>query len=138
MDWKLSQLDKYTIKRAALRFAEMFARIDLGRVRIDDWVFSDNPGDFPGFPHRLGGPHHMCTTRMSSSPKDGVVDVNHKVFGIDNLYMAGSSVFSTTGHINPTFSIVQMSLRLADHLNRQFGYKSSVEEQTVLKNSKSI
>jgi len=43
-----------------------------------------------------------------------------KVFGIDNLYIAGSSVFATTGHVNPTFPIIQMTLRLANHINRKF------------------
>ena len=123
LEWKFLKIDKYTIKCAALRFAETFAEFNLGRVKIEKWVLSDDPSDFPGFPHHLGGSHHMCTTRMGSSLKDGVVDANQKVFDINNLYIAGSSVFSTGGHINPTFSIVQMSLRLADHLNHQFGYK---------------
>ncbi len=131
LDWQLSKIEKHTLKRAAIRFAEMFAKVNLGRVKLDKWVLSDDPNDFPGFPHRLAGPHHMCTTRMSSSPKDGVVDANHKVFGIDNLYIAGSSVFSTTGRINPTFSIVQMSLRLTDHLNQQFDHKTSVINKTT-------
>ena len=125
LEWKFLEIDKYTIKRAALRFAETFAELNLGRVKIEKWVLSDDPSDFPGFPHRLGGPHHMCTTRMSLTPKDGVVDLNQKVFDIDNLYIAGSSVFSTGGRINPTFSIVQMSLRLADHLNHKFDYKQA-------------
>ena len=56
---------------------------------------------------------------MADSPATGVVDRNHKVFGIDNLYVAGSSVFSTGGHANPTLTIVQMTLRLADHLKQR-------------------
>ena len=58
----------------------------------------------------------MCTTRMSDLPEQGVVDKNLKVHGIDNLYIAGSSSFGSTGHVNPTFTIVQLSLRLAEHL----------------------
>ena len=65
---------------------------------------------------QVGGHHHMCTTRMSDSPGHGVVDENLKVHGIDNLYVAGSSSFGSTGHSNPTFTIVQLSLRLAEHL----------------------
>jgi hypothetical protein len=60
--------------------------------------------------------HHIGTTRMSTDPKTGVVDINCKVHGIDNLYIAGSSVFPTAGHANPTFTIAAMSLRLAHHL----------------------
>ena len=35
---------------------------------------------------------------------------------VDNLYIGGSSVFPTVGFSNPTFTIVSMSLRLAEHL----------------------
>ena len=54
---------------------------------------------------------------MADTPQRGVVDRNQRVFGIANLYIGGSSVFATSGHVNPTFTIVQMSLRLAEHLN---------------------
>ena len=71
----------------------------------------------PTFPKRLkGGCHHMGTTRMSDSPRTGVVDKNLKVHGVDNLYMAGSSTFPTGGAANPTLTIVALSLRLAQHL----------------------
>lgn len=119
LDWKFVKLDKKTVRDSVLAFAEMFARKELGRVKIDDWVLSKNI-DFPTIDHGRPGPHHMCTTRMSHTSEEGVVDSNQKVFGLDNLYIAGSSVFPTTGQVNPTFTIVQMTLRLADHLNDQF------------------
>ena len=59
----------------------------------------------------------MGTTRMADSADRGVVDSNQQVFGVNNLYMGGSSVFTTSGHTNPTFTIVQLSLRLADHID---------------------
>jgi len=61
--------------------------------------------------------HHLGTTRMSPHPTTGVVDLQGKVHGIDNLYIAGSSIFPTAGHANPTFTIAAMALRLVDHLN---------------------
>ena len=60
--------------------------------------------------------HHIGTTRMSSMAANGVVDVNCRVHGTDNLYIAGSSVFPTSGHANPTLTIVALALRLADYL----------------------
>jgi choline dehydrogenase-like flavoprotein len=62
--------------------------------------------------------HHLGTTRMSAStaPEDGVVDQNLKVHGVDNLYVAGSSVFPTAGIPNPTMTIITLSIRLAEHI----------------------
>jgi choline dehydrogenase-like flavoprotein len=45
-----------------------------------------------------------------------VVDADCRVHGIANLYVAGSSIFPTGGHANPTLPLVALALRLADHL----------------------
>ncbi len=113
LNWALSDIDYRTLQLAAVRFGETLASSSIGRLRIVDWLNSD-PFEYLG----TGGNHHMCTTRMGDSPDDAVVDRNQKVFGIDNLYIAGSSSFSTGGHANPTLTIVQMTLRLADHLSK--------------------
>jgi choline dehydrogenase-like flavoprotein len=62
------------------------------------------------------GYHHLGTTRMADNPAEGVVDRNCLVYGTENLYVAGSSVFPTGGAANPTFMIVALAHRLADHL----------------------
>jgi choline dehydrogenase-like flavoprotein len=62
------------------------------------------------------GNHHMGTTRMNDDPRRGVVDANSKVHGVNNLYVAGSSVFPTYGASNPTLNLIALVLRLADHL----------------------
>lgn len=56
---------------------------------------------------------------MSASPGNGVVDENCKVHGVEGLYVIGSSVFATNGHMNPTNTTVALALRLSDHLKRQ-------------------
>jgi choline dehydrogenase-like flavoprotein len=53
---------------------------------------------------------------MSDDPKTGVVDRNCRVHGLANLYIGGSSVFASGGFQNPTYTIVQLALRLGDHL----------------------
>jgi choline dehydrogenase-like flavoprotein len=60
--------------------------------------------------------HHMGTTRMAADPRDGVVDPDGRVHDTANLYVAGSSVFPTSGHANPTLTVVALAVRLADHL----------------------
>jgi choline dehydrogenase-like flavoprotein len=65
--------------------------------------------------------HHMGTTRMSDGPRTGVVDTDGRVHGVEGLYVAGSSVFPSASHKNPTLTIVALALRLADHLLRSRG-----------------
>jgi choline dehydrogenase-like flavoprotein len=60
--------------------------------------------------------HHMGTTRMGTDPKISVVDPELRVHGVPNLFMAGASVFPTSGCANPTFTIVALSIRLARRL----------------------
>jgi choline dehydrogenase-like flavoprotein len=56
---------------------------------------------------------------MSVDPQGGVVDANCRVHGVENLYVAGCSVFPTSGHANPTLTLVALAVRLADHLREQ-------------------
>jgi len=62
--------------------------------------------------------HHIGTTRMSDNPRTGVVDRNCQVHGVRNLFVAGSSVFPTSGYVNPTLTIVALAIRLTDHLKK--------------------
>jgi len=68
---------------------------------------------------RLGGGFHQIgTTRMSDDPANGVVDKNLRVHGVENVYVASSSTFVTSGQANSTFMIVAFALRLVDHLRK--------------------
>lgn len=64
----------------------------------------------------FGGYHQAGTTRMSAAPEDGVVDENLAVHGFDDLYVASSSVFPTSGQANSTFTAIALGIRLADRL----------------------
>jgi choline dehydrogenase-like flavoprotein len=55
---------------------------------------------------------------MSSDPKQGVVDTDCRLHGVSNLYIAGSSVFSTYSASNPTLNLIALTLRLGDHLKK--------------------
>jgi len=83
-------------------------------------IYEVRPDDIDpeGFPVGVGY-HHMCTLRMADDPSQGVVDADAKVHSVDNLWAAGSSVFSNAGASTPTMTIVALSLRLADHLRTQ-------------------
>ena len=62
------------------------------------------------------GTHQIGTARMAARPEEGVVDENLRCFGVDNLYVASSAVFPTSGQCNPTLSIAAFAVRLAEHL----------------------
>ena len=116
LDWQVLPADFETMKVAVAAFGSFVAAAGIGRVKVRDWILAENPV-LPGIAEdEVGGFHHMCTTRMSADPAQGVVDADCKVHGLSNLYIGGSSVFATTGHPNPTYTIVQLALRLGDHL----------------------
>ncbi len=66
-----------------------------------------------------GGGHMMGSTRMGDDPGNSVTDAQGRVHGMENLYVAGSSLFPSAAAANPTLTIVAMSLRLADYLSRR-------------------
>ncbi len=69
--------------------------------------------------------HHLGTTRMGTDPSRSVVDSECRIHTCENVYVAGGSVFSTSGNANPTFTIVALSIRLADHLKHSLKTNTS-------------
>jgi choline dehydrogenase-like flavoprotein len=65
------------------------------------------------------GFHQIGTTRMSEDPSSGVVGTNCNIHGFDDLFVASSSIFVTSGQANSTFMIVAFALRLADYLKKE-------------------
>lgn len=111
LHWELEDIDYESVRKMLLHFAEFIIDTDLGRCKLEPWITNLNVKKLP-----LGGGHQMGTTRMADNEADGVVDTDCKLFGTKNLYIAGSSVFTTGGYTNPTLTIVQLALRLAQHL----------------------
>jgi glycosyltransferase involved in cell wall biosynthesis/choline dehydrogenase-like flavoprotein len=72
------------------------------------------------------GLHQIGTTRMGEHPADGVVDSDCRVFGFENLFIAGSAVFRTSGQAAPTFSAIALALRLAEHLDETLKQKQGI------------
>ncbi|CAB3776346.1 Oxygen-dependent choline dehydrogenase [Paraburkholderia ultramafica] len=67
--------------------------------------------------------HTAGTTRMGRDPATSVVDDTCQVHGVRGLYVAGASVFPTSGHANPTMVIIALAIRLADHLKSRLAAK---------------
>jgi choline dehydrogenase-like flavoprotein len=109
--WQIDPLVRQTLLACTRLTGDYFARTGLGELQLDDWLQRD---DWAA--HIKDAKHHIGTTRMASSPAEGVVDENCRVYGVANLYIAGSSVFPTSGHSNPTATLLALAFRLADHL----------------------
>jgi choline dehydrogenase-like flavoprotein len=112
LDWQLGEQDRHSIRRSMEIFAQEFGAAGVGKVRIIMKPTSE-------WPPTRGGDHHLGTTRMDADPKRGVVDANCRVHGLDNLFVAGSSVFATSGFANPTLTITALAVRLAAHLKTE-------------------
>lgn len=114
LDWRLTELDRHSLATLIEAAAGEFSRLGLGTIdaasfampedlsRMDEVFFDCN--------------HHMGTTRMHDDPRRGVVDADCRVHGVENLFIAGSSVFPTGGSSNPTLTIIALALRLADRI----------------------
>ena len=111
LDWQFRDLDKTCFQRFVEKMKFLLIKNNIGTLCMDE--------KFLDMRLLKDASHHMGTTRMAKKPQDGVVDTNCKVFGIDNLYISGSSVFPSGGNANPTLTIFALARRLADHLKSQ-------------------
>lgn len=113
VDWRVGEEER----RAAIAVGQgarcYFERHRLGDVVLDprletsEWVnlVHDNQ-------------HHSGTARMASRERDGVVDVDGRVFGLRSLHVAGGATFPTSSYANPTLTMMATGFRLAAVLDR--------------------
>jgi choline dehydrogenase-like flavoprotein len=106
--YSLSELDRRTLRSLHETLASELARRGMGLLHSP--ILAGDPDPWP-----VSGDaaHHMGGTRMGSSPAASVVDSDCRVHGVENLYVAGSSVFPTGGSANPTLTIMALAGRLA-------------------------
>ena len=121
LDWRLTDYDFESMKKSVDILNAALQEKGLGyvdnRLNTDKDTFIDKI---------KGGYHHMGTTRMHEDATLGVTDANCKIHGIRNLYIAGSSVFPTSGYANPTLTLAALSIRLAEHLKKVMKNKMTV------------
>ena len=112
LHWELSELDLHSLNRGQELVVRELSALGFGRFAVEPLtmdVLRENV---------VGHYHHLGTTRMAATAREGVVDADCRVHEVANLYVAGSSTFPVAGRSGPTFSIVAMAMRLANHLDR--------------------
>lgn len=110
VDWRFTRLDHEALANLVPRLARAFADAGLGRLD-----FGPKP---LALDDMMDASHHMGTTRMGADESTGVVDATCQVFGVDNLFIASSSIFPTAHAYSPTYTILAVARRVAHHLLR--------------------
>lgn len=112
--WQVDPNQLETLARFSEMLVDFFTREKLAAVKLNPLLAARDPAFLSQIDD---GNHQMGMARMASNADSGVVDRNLKVFGTDNLYVAGAAAFPTTGFANPTFTGIALGLRLADYLS---------------------
>jgi choline dehydrogenase-like flavoprotein len=112
IDWRVSEEEARAMRRITELMLEQLSRMGLEPPVLEEWV-----RDGATFPDTIRDiAHPTGTTRMADDPACGVVDAQCQVHSVHGLFLAGSSVFPTAGHANPTQMIVALAVRLSDTL----------------------
>jgi choline dehydrogenase-like flavoprotein len=123
LDWRYTSGDVVTVTRALSLLAADFSQSHVGHLQYDAASV-----EFEMTRYGAYGGHHIGTARMGSDPRTSVVDVDCRVHGVANLYVASAATFPTSSQANPTLTVVAMALRLARHLSER---KSKTELHTT-------
>ena len=116
IDWRIGELERRTVQRFAQLAVQTFERMGMPAPRLRETV---RTGQF-GLDDFIDVAHPSGTTRMAGDPRHGVVDEHCQVHGVDRLYVAGTSVFPSNGHVNPTLTLVALAIRLADRIKARY------------------
>ncbi len=114
VNWRIHPRERESMVALGTSIASEFKRLGLPAVELAPWLEAGRHDDVV----LVDNCHPTGTTRMAADARAGVVDANCRVHGVENLYIAGSSVFPTNGHANPTLMIVAFAFRLGEHLRR--------------------
>ncbi len=117
IDWRLDPKAGASLIRLAKLIEEEFPKAGLPKPILEPWVASGRVDDAA----IIDMAHTVGATRMAADPREGVVDPQCQVHGVSGLFVAGGSVFPTSGHANPTLMILSLAIRLADCLKARLG-----------------
>jgi choline dehydrogenase-like flavoprotein len=118
LTWRIHPYELKTMAGITQAVGAELQRLGFGTMTNAAWL--DQPPSMAQA-HIEDTYHHAGTTRMAATSSAGVVDPECRVFGVANLFVAGGSVFPTSGYANPTLTIVALAIRLGDTLKRHYG-----------------
>ncbi|NUS70777.1 MAG: GMC family oxidoreductase, partial [Ensifer adhaerens] len=102
--------DQASIREFLDELSGLLLRHNIGKL-ISTLPPAGKPWDITGI-HS----HFMGTTRMGRSADMSVIDRDGRVHGVDNLYAAGASVFTSYGYANPVLTVMALAMLTADKI----------------------
>jgi choline dehydrogenase-like flavoprotein len=112
--WTMNDLDRHTFAVSANEIGAQLEAFGAGHITHEMRAMDVRDEDVLHSNHQLG------TTRMSVDPELGPIDSNCRSHDLDNLYIAGGGVFPTVSWANPSFTMLLLTLRLAEHIKKRF------------------
>jgi len=124
--FSLNEADAQLLKRGADHLAEHFlasgakiVRTGMGGLgEITNKAQMEELRRYKPRPEQMivGGNHVFGTCAMGSDPRSSVVDSNHRVHGVEDLYICDTSVFPAQSEVNPQLTLMAMAGRLGSSL----------------------
>jgi len=113
LDWRTGSEELSSIRDFTRRVDSAFKKSSMAELRVEEAL---EKGDQSFIKTLRDNYHQVGGARMGFSEDDGVVDSDLKLFGTENLYVVGASIFRTSGNANTTFTALTFVTRLVEHL----------------------
>ncbi len=109
IDFRFSERDVLSVMRTHELLDRDLREAGAGRLR---WAEGDREALV--LASARDGYHQIGGTVMGTRPRSSVVDRRCRVHGLDNMWVASSSVFPSSGQANPTLTIIALACRVAE------------------------
>lgn len=126
VDWRYGREDIASVRRMLDLVALELQQTGSGRLQVDPATLEQDLVRFGAY-----GGHHIGTTRMGVDPRNSVVDADCRVHGVQDLYIASSSVFPTSSQANPTLTLIALALRVGKHVGERLRAVAPAGQQEV-------
>jgi choline dehydrogenase-like flavoprotein len=107
--WDWSGKETYAIHAMIIELNKYLIKENIGKIVLDKRIMNKDPEILKIYKDTS---HHCGGMRMSNSDNCGVVDSQCKVWRTDNVWVAGSAVFPSSGYANSTLTALALAERI--------------------------
>lgn len=113
VDWRISDDELYSIRNFAAVLRDELARARTGPIGWHHDLQTESGAPLSNITDTF---HPMGGTPMGVNPDRSVVDPDLRMHGVENLSVASCATYPSGGSSNPTFTLMALTLRLAERL----------------------